>query len=256
MNSINNLSHRFVCGFFYILYEATTTKSVMTYLSIKNWATDDRPREKLLAKGVKSLSDAELLAILIGSGTKEVSAVELGRSILAGSENSLAQLAKKSIADLMKMKGIGEAKAISIVAALELGMRRKSTEDVKKPKVTSSREAFEFIHSFISDITHEEFWVLFLNRSNRIIDKYKLSQGGISGTVIDVRLVLKKAIELLASSLILCHNHPSGNLQPSDNDKKITDKIKNASLQMDIKLLDHLIVFDNTYFSFSDEGLM
>lgn len=228
----------------------------MKYLSIKNWAADDRPREKLLANGVKSLSDAELLAILIGSGTKEVSAVELCRKILSESENNLAHLGKKSIAELIKIKGIGEAKAITILAALELGIRRKQTEVSEKPKVSSSKEAFEFIHSLISDINHEEFWVLFLNRSNKIIDKYKISQGGISGTVIDVRLILKKAIELLASSLIICHNHPSGNLDPSENDRKITDKIKIAAQQMDIKLLDHLVIFDNSYFSFNDEGLL
>lgn len=228
----------------------------MNYVSIKNWSADDRPREKLLANGVKSLSDAELLAILIGSGTKEISAVELSRIILAKSGNNLAQLGKRTIADLMKIKGIGEAKAITIVAALELGMRRKLTEIVVKPKVASSKDAFDFIHSTISDIAHEEFWVLFLNRSNHLIEKYKLSQGGISGTVIDVRLILKKALELLASSLIICHNHPSGNLQPSENDKKITDKIMTAARQMDIKLLDHLIIFDNAYFSFSDEGLL
>ena len=228
----------------------------MNYLSIKQWAIDDRPREKLLANGVKSLSDTELLAILIGSGTKERSAVELSRAILSDSENNLAHLGKKSIAELTKTKGIGKAKAITIVAALELGMRRKLTEIAKKPKVSSSKDAFDYIHSIIADIRHEEFWILFLNRSNKIIDKYKLSQGGISGTVIDVRLILKKALELLASSLILCHNHPSGNLQPSENDKKITEKIRAAALQMDIKLLDHLIISDNVYLSFSDEGLL
>jgi DNA repair protein RadC len=228
----------------------------MNYLSIKNWAEGDRPREKLLANGVKSLSDAELLAILIRIGTKEISAVELSRIILSESGNNLAQLGKRTIADLIKIKGIGEAKAIAIVAALELGMRRKLTETAVKPKVTSSKDAFNFIYSYISDIIHEEFWVLFLNRSNHIIEKFKLSQGGISGTVIDVRLILKKALELLASSLIICHNHPSGNLQPSENDKKITDKISKAAQQMDIKLLDHLIIFDTSYFSFSDEGLL
>lgn len=228
----------------------------MTYLSIKKWAADDRPREKLIARGVKSLSDAELLAILIGSGTKNVSAVEVGRTLLSNSDNKLSQLGRKSISDFVKTKGIGEAKAITIIAALELGLRRKHTEISEKPKITSSKEAFDFIHSFISDIAHEEFWVVFLNRSNRIIDKYKLSQGGISGTVIDVRLLLKRALEVLASSLVICHNHPSGNLQPSDNDIKITDKIKTAAQQMDIKLLDHLIIFDNSYLSFCDEGLL
>jgi DNA repair protein RadC len=228
----------------------------MIYLSIKNWAADDRPREKLLVKGVQSLSDAELLAILIGSGTREVSAVELSRTVLADAENSLALLSRRSVNDLMKSKGIGKAKAITIVAALELGKRRKLSEISEKPKVTSSRDAYEFIHSYISDIMHEEFWVLFLNRSNKIIDKFKLSQGGISGTVIDVRLILKKALELLASALIVCHNHPSGNIHPSENDKRITDKIKMAAEQMDIKLLDHLIIGDNSYLSFSDEGIL
>jgi DNA repair protein RadC len=228
----------------------------MNYLSIKNWAADDRPREKLLVKGVQSLSDAELLAILIGSGTREVSAVELSRTVLADAENSLALLSRRSVNDLMKSKGIGKAKAITIVAALELGKRRKLSEISEKPKVTSSRDAYEFIHSYISDIMHEEFWVLFLNRSNKIIDKFKLSQGGISGTVIDVRLILKKALELLASALIVCHNHPSGNIHPSENDKRITDKIKMAAEQMDIKLLDHLIIGDNSYLSFSDEGIL
>lgn len=228
----------------------------MAYTSIKEWAADDRPREKLLGKGANVLSDAELLAILIGSGTREISAVELAREILKLSKNNLSGLGKKSVAELMKLKGIGEAKAITIVAALELGRRRNYTESPEKTVITSSRDVYNYFHPLVVDIAHEEFWVLFLNRSNKVIDQYKLSQGGISGTVIDVRLILKRAIELLASSIIVCHNHPSGNNKPSENDKVITSKIKIASNQMDIQLLDHIIIADNLYFSFADEGII
>lgn len=228
----------------------------MNYVSIKNWAADDRPREKFLSKGVTSLSDAELIAILISTGTRELSAVELSRKILNESKNNLAELSRKSLAELMKLKGIGEAKAITIVAALELGKRRKLSEMGDKVKLVSSMDVFQYIGPILSDLSHEEFWVLYLNRSNKILDKYKLSQGGIAGTVIDIRLLLKRGIELLASSLIICHNHPSGNLSPSSNDKKITEKIKLASDQLDIKVLDHIIVAENAYFSFSDEGLL
>jgi DNA repair protein RadC len=228
----------------------------MSYVSIKDWAADDRPREKLVLKGVQSLSDAELLAILIGSGTHKVSAVELSRQILALSKNNLSDLGKYSISDLKKIKGIGEAKAISIIAALELGRRRSQTDSSEKQIISSSKDVFNYFQPFLSDLAHEEFWVLFLNRSNKIIEQYKLSQGGVSGTVIDVRLVLKRAIELLASSIVVCHNHPSGNRNPSENDSAITDKLKQASAQMDIKLVDHLIIADNSYFSFCDEGML
>ncbi len=228
----------------------------MEYLSIKNWASDDRPREKLITKGIHSLSDAELLAIIIGSGTREISAVELARQILALSENNLSLLGKKTVPDFMKLKGIGEAKAISLVAAFELGRRRNQSEPADRNRVTSSKEVFSYVQHMLSDLEHEEFWVLYLNRSNRIIESYKLSKGGISGTVIDIRLILRKALELLTSSLIICHNHPSGNVEPSDNDKQITQKLKTAAEQMDIKLLDHLVVSDNLYFSFNDEGLI
>ncbi len=228
----------------------------MDYLSIKDWASDDRPREKLIKKGVQSLSDAELLAIIIGSGTREVSAVELARQILSMAENNLLLLGKKSVSDLVKIKGIGEAKAIALVATFELGRRRNQAESVDRKRVTSSKEVFNYIQAKLSDLQHEEFWVLFLNRSNRIIDTYNLSKGGISGTVIDIRIILKKALELLASGIIICHNHPSGNTEPSDNDKQVTEKLKIAANQMDIKLLDHIIVSDNSYLSFSDEGLI
>jgi len=228
----------------------------MDYLSIKNWAPGDRPREKLLAKGVQSLSDAELLAVIIGSGTREMSAVELARHILARSENNLSLLTKKTVPDLIKIKGIGEAKAIGLVAAFELGRRRDQSESVDRYQVTSSKEVFNYMKSILADLDHEEFWVLYLNRSNRIVESYNLSKGGLSGTVIDIRLILKKAIELLSSAMIICHNHPSGNIDPSESDKQITGKLKVAANQMDIKLLDHIIVTDNSYFSFSDEGLI
>jgi DNA repair protein RadC len=228
----------------------------MAYMRIKEWAADDRPREKLLNKGVKALSDTELIAILIGSGTREISAVELAREVLKLSKNNLSELGKKTIADLTKLKGIGEAKAISIVAALELGRRRNFTESPEKTSVTSSSDVYNYFKPLISDILHEEFWVLYLNRSNKIIDQYKLSQGGLSGTVIDIRLIMKRALELLASSIIVGHNHPSGNRNPSENDKAITLKLKIAGEQLEIRLLDHLILADNSYFSFADEGIL
>jgi len=228
----------------------------MNYLSIKNWAADDRPREKLMSKGVQSLSDAELLAIIIGSGTREISAVELARQLLSISENNLSLMGKKGVSDFMKSKGIGEAKAISLVAAFELGRRRNNSESPDKSQITSSREAYNYIKPILTDLHHEEFWILFLNRSNRIIESYNLSKGGISGTVIDIRLILRKALELLATGMIICHNHPSGNKEPSNNDKLITEKLKVAANQMDIKLLDHIIVTDNVYYSFSDEGIL
>ena len=228
----------------------------MSYISIKKWASDDRPREKLLKKGVQSLSDTELLAIIIGSGTREISAVELARQILSQADNNLTLLGKKSVADLMRLKGIGEAKAVGLVAAFELGRRRNQSEWVEKDQLNSSREVFNYIQPLISDLDHEEFWVVYLNRANRIIDAQNLSKGGIAGTVIDIRLILRKALEVLASGIIICHNHPSGNTRPSENDKQITRKLRTASDQMDIKLLDHIIVADNLYFSFADEGLL
>lgn len=225
-------------------------------LSIKNWAVEDRPRERLLAKGIQSLTNTELIALLIGSGTKEISAVELARKILIKADDNLNLLGKFSVDDLQKQKGIGKAKSISIIAALELGRRRKMSEALEWPKITSSKDAFNIIFPLISDLPHEEFWVMLLNRSNKIIDKNKISQGGVAGTVIDVKIILKKALEKLSSSVILCHNHPSGNIEPSDADKGITRKLKEAAEIMDIKLLDHIIVADNSYFSFLDEGIL
>lgn len=225
-------------------------------LSIKEWAVEDRPREKLLLKGNRSLSDAELLAILIGSGNSTESAVELSRRILASVNNNLNELSKKQIAELLKFNGIGEAKAVNIIAALELGRRRKEQSATEKITISQSGDAAALFHPLLEDLSHEEFWVLLLNRSNKVIDKFMVSQGGISCTVIDVRIILKTAIEKLASGMILCHNHPSGNLSPSDADKKITKKIKDAATIMEITVLDHVIIAHDQYLSFADEGLI
>jgi len=223
-------------------------------ISIKNWAVEDRPREKLLLKGARTLSDTELIAILLGSGTRELSAVDLGRQLLQRADNNLNTLGKLTVKDLMKHKGIGEAKAISIVAALELGKRRKLEESRSSQSIKSSKDVYEIFEPLVSDLQHEEFWILLLNRSNRIIGKSKISQGGVAGTVIDTKLIMKTALEHLASSIILCHNHPSGNLNPSGSDIEITNKIKIAANCLDMKLLDHVIVADHSYYSFLDEG--
>lgn len=224
--------------------------------SIKEWAVEDRPREKMQAHGIRSLSEAELIAILIGSGNINESAVELSRRILASVNNNLNELGKKSIGDLMKFKGIGEVKAITIMSALELGRRRKESDPEEKLKVVTSSDGARIFKPLLSDLAHEEFWVLLLNRNNLVIDKIRVSSGGLSGTVIDVRMILKSALEKLACSIILCHNHPSGNLIPSEADKNITTKIKEAGKHMDIPVLDHLIIGNDDYFSFADEGLI
>ncbi|EIJ39843.1 RadC family protein [Galbibacter orientalis] len=224
--------------------------------SIKNWSVDDRPREKLLSKGRQALSDAELIAILIGSGSRDESAVQLSKRILASVANNLNQLGRLNVNQLMKFKGIGEAKAVSIVACLELGRRRRGEEVQEIKKIKSSKHVFELMQPKIGELQHEEFWILYLNNSNAIIQTLQLSKGGITGTLVDVRLTLKKALELNATALILVHNHPSGTLIASEADKEITNKIKNAGAGMDIKLLDHLIVTEKSYFSFADEGLL
>ncbi|MFV0593459.1 MAG: RadC family protein [Draconibacterium sp.] len=225
-------------------------------LNIKDWAAEDRPREKLLAKGARALSDAELIAILIGSGNIEETAVELSRRILAAVNNNLNELGRKNIEFLKTFNGIGEAKAVSIVAALELGKRRKDADVFNNNKITGSKDAADYFFPLLGDLNHEEFWVMLLNRGNKIIDTFMISQGGISGTVIDVRIILKPAIEKLASSMILCHNHPSGTMQASDADQKITKKIKLAAETMDIAVLDHIIIGHNNYLSFADEGML
>jgi DNA repair protein RadC len=227
------------------------------HLSIKEWALEDRPREKLLEKGMASLSDAELLAILIGSGSPQESAVELSKKILKDCNHNLHELGKKTVPDLKnRYHGIGTAKAIAIVSALELGRRRKDETPQQRPKIQSSQQVADIFQPLIADIAHEEFWILLLNRSNKVIHKFKVSQGGIAGTVIDVRLIMKSAINHLASSIILCHNHPSGNRLPSDADNQITQKLQEAGKIMDIPVLDHIIVTDKSYFSFADEGKM
>ena len=225
-------------------------------LSIKEWSLEDRPREKLLSKGISTLSDAELIAIIIGSGNRDESAVELSKRILGSVQHNLNELGKLSVDDLQKYKGIGEAKAIGIVAALELGRRRKLSEIIDRQKISSSHDVYEIFHPLLADLPHEEFWIVLLNRSNKIIERQKISQGGISGTVTDVRLILRIALERLASSLILCHNHPSGNHQPSEADIAITQKIKESGKLMDISLLDHIIITDGKFYSFADEGML
>ncbi len=223
-------------------------------LKIKDWAAEDRPREKLLKKGLSSLSDAELIALLIGSGTRNESAVELAKKVLKNANNNLNELGKLEIKDLQKNKGIGEAKAITITAALELGRRRKLGNIIDKQKISSSTDVFELFQPLLGDLPYEEFWILLLNRSNKIIDRFKISQGGISGTVIDSRLILKTAIEKLASSIILCHNHPSGNKMPSEADDSITKKLIDGGKLFDISVLDHIIIADTLFFSYADEG--
>lgn len=225
-------------------------------LNIKDWALEDRPREKMLYHGLSSLTDAELIAILIGSGNSAETAVELSRRILEKVKNNLNELGKLNVEDLKQFKGIGEAKAISIIAAMELGRRRNRSTALEQEKISGSSDVARYLRSLIGDLPHEEFWVLFLNRQNKILDKQRLSQGGMTGTVIDVRLVLKMALEKHATSLIFAHNHPSGNLDASDADRKITRQLKDSAAVMDIPLLDHLIITQGGYFSFADEGLL
>lgn len=224
--------------------------------SIKEWAVEDRPREKLLNNGTRSLSEAELLAILISSGNSKESAVELSRRILLSVNNDLSELSKKDASFLLKFNGIGEAKAVNIMAALELGRRRKEAAASAKTIITSSSDAANYFRPLLEDLPHEEFWVMLLNRSNTVIDKFMVSQGGVTGTVIDVKIILKTALEKLACSLILCHNHPSGNIIASDADKKITKKIKEAASLMEISVLDHVIIAHDRYLSFADEGIL
>lgn len=226
------------------------------HLPIKSWAEDDRPREKLVDKGRQALSDAELLAILLSSGNRNETAVQLAQRILKENKNSINELAKLHLNDLKRYKGVGEAKAVTIAAALEIGRRRTDEHVEQKIKVSSSKAAYDVIKSKLSDLPHEEFWVIFMNRRNSIIKTDCISKGGISGTVVDVRLILKPALENLASSIILTHNHPSGNLRPSQEDISLTKKVKEAAKLMDITLQDHLIIGEQAYYSFADEGIL
>lgn len=225
-------------------------------MNIKSWSPEDRPREKLLTKGTSALSDAELIAILLGSGMAKLSAVDLAKKVLAHVENNLDSLAKLSVKELMKAKGIGEAKAITIVAALELGRRRKEQSPDEKPKIESSKTAVALIKGDLMDLPHEEFWVMLLNRANRMTRKKRISEGGVSGTVADPKIIFKLAVDELASGIIVAHNHPSGNLKPSESDINLTRKIKEAGKVLEIALLDHLIIAHDRYFSFADEGLL
>jgi len=225
-------------------------------LPISQWAEDDKPREKLMLKGKIALSDAELIAILIGSGSRNESAVELSKRILASADHNLNALGKYNIEQLTKFKGIGEAKAISIVAAMELGRRRRSEEAKVLTKVSSSRIVFEVMQPIIGELPHEEFWVLCLNNSNKITHKFQLSKGGMTATVVDLRLMFKTLFEQNATAFILTHNHPSGSLTPSDSDMKTTEKIKIAARQLEFTLLDHLIITENDYLSFADESIL
>ncbi|MBO6606201.1 RadC family protein [Psychroserpens sp.] len=231
----------------------TKTKN---FLTIKNWSQDDRPREKLRDKGKSALSDAELLAILIGSGNRSESAVGLSKRIMSSVTNNLNSLGKLSLKQLMDFNGIGEAKAIMIMAAMELGRRRQIEEAIVNAKIGSSLNVFDQMQPIIGELPHEEFWILYLNNSNHILLKQQLSKGGITGTLVDIRLVLKQALELSAVAIILAHNHPSGTLKPSEADKKITLKLKKAAQSLDIKVLDHLIITEKAYFSFADENLL
>jgi DNA repair protein RadC len=225
--------------------------------TILSWAEEDRPREKLLGQGRRALTDAELLAILLGSGNADENAVELAKRILGFFNDDLEQLNDASIATLIKnFKGIGEAKAITIAAAMELGLRRKYARSKDKPQITCSNDAHQLLAPHLMDIQHEEFWLLFLNRANKVTHKEQLSKGGVAGTIVDAKLIFKRALELQASALILAHNHPSGNLQPSQQDIDITKQLQNGAKLLDMSVLDHIIVAENQYFSFADEGLM
>jgi DNA repair protein RadC len=225
-------------------------------LTIKGWSPEDRPREKLLLKGTPALSDAELIAILIGSGTARLSAVDVAKKVLQHVDNNLYDLARLTVKDLIKIKGIGEARAVTIVAALELGRRRKDFDTNEKSKINSSNDAFDQIGSDLMDLQHEEFWVLLLNRANRVIKKKRISEGGVSGTVADPKIIFKMALEELASGVIVAHNHPSGNMLASQSDIDLTKKLKEAGKFLEIQLLDHLIICGRKYFSFADEGMI
>ena len=225
-------------------------------LGIKSWAEEDRPREKLMAKGRAALSDAELIAILLGSGTVKLSAVDVAKLMLQGVGNDLNELARQSVKQLCRHPGIGEAKAISVVAALELGRRRKEADAPARATITCSRDIYNLVRPNLMDLPHEEFWVILLNRANAVMRKVAISQGGVAGTVADPKMIFKEALEQLASSIILVHNHPSGNRQPSAADLALTKKLRQAGDFLDLPVLDHLIYTDRGYYSFADEGVL
>ncbi len=224
--------------------------------NIQSWAEEDRPREKLMLKGRAALSDAELIAILINSGTVDLTAVDVAKIILKSVGHNLNDLARLSVKDLSKFRGIGEARGIAIVAALELGRRRKEQDRPVRARITCSRDAYNELVPHLTDKPHEEFWILLLNRANEVMRPVLISAGGVSGTVADPKIIFKQAIENLASAMILCHNHPSGNLTPSQADKDLTRKLKDAGRLLDIPVLDHIIFTDKAYLSFADEGIL
>lgn len=224
--------------------------------TIKSMPLSERPREKLLSRGRDFISNTELLALLIGSGTKSHSAIEIASQILAESNNDLQELAKKSIDNLKQFNGIGDAKAILIYAALELGRRKPLVESSTPPRITSSRNCYEFLYPYFADLTHEEFYAVYLNRNNKIMAVRQISKGGISGTVADGKVIFKKALETRATGIILAHNHPSGSIDPSPADLHLTRSLQKFGNMIDLQILDHLIITDNNYFSFADEGML
>ena len=224
-------------------------------MKIKEWAEEDRPREKMLLKGIASLSDAELLAILIGSGNNSETAVQLSQRILSSVDNNLNALGKLSIKELTtKFKGMGTVKAILINAALELGKRRNAHNPIQRPYIRTSKEVYELLHPILCDLPHEELWIVLTNRSSKVIEKLKISQGGTSETSADLRIILKAAINALAAGIIVCHNHPSGNIRPSHQDDLLTQRLKSAAQLIEINLLDHIVLCDGNYYSYADEG--
>ena len=255
-NIVYSILLPYVLSYFSCIHHFTQMEESTGNFSIKYWAEDDQPREKLMLKGKATLSDAELIAILIGSGSRNESAVELSKRILASVDNNLNALGKQSLQQLMSFKGIGEAKAITIAAAMELGRRRRDETGVDLKRITSSRAVFEIMQPIIGELPHEEFWILFLNNSNKVTYKTQLSKGGITGTVVDVRIVFKTALEQNATGIILVHNHPSGVLQASEPDKQITRQLKAAGQALSINVLDHVIVTEIGYLSFADDGIL
>lgn len=238
------------------MVEKTAKKNITDHLRIKAWAVADRPREKLKQRGKQELSNAELIAIILGSGSPKESALALAQRILIACKQDLNELGNAELKELQHFRGVGEVKAIKILAALELGRRRQLTSISERPMVSSSQDAFAAIASLIIDLPHEEFWILLLNRANKIIGRERISSGGVAGTVVDAKVVFRKAVQQLACSIILAHNHPSGNLKPSQADKNLTEKLVNAGKAIDILVLDHLIISSEGYFSFADESLM
>lgn len=252
--------------FFFALHEAILSVFITSNIknrmkiyygtTIKDWSVEDRPREKLLQTGTQSLSNSELIAIILGSGTKDLNAVQLARNLMISVDNNLHALGKLGIDDLTKLKGIGTAKAISLLAALELGTRRTNAYAGTRVSIKDSQSAFDLLYPILGELEHEEFWIVILNRAHKVLKKQKISQGGLTGTVIDTRIILKYALDQKATSLIISHNHPSGNTKPSEADLSITRKIGDAARLMDIQLLDHIIIAGKSYLSLSDEGLM